>query len=457
MGESLTQRAVIAGQGGIDFLVYVAKRFVLDQCTVRAAGLTYTSLLALVPLLAICFAIFSAFPAFDDLQIRVQAYIFENFVPQVGETVSQHLDGFTKQTGKLTAVGIVFLIATSVMLLLAISNAFDAIWRAGGNRTLVGRLLVYWAVLTLAPLLLGASVSLSGYLFTVAQASGVERFTGPLSGFARFLPLLFQFGGFAILYLIMPNTSVRIRDALVGGFTAALLFEILKKLFGYYVTAFPTYETIYGALATFPIFLIWMYISWLVVLFGAELCAAMPEWRNGQRSPMAKQQEKPGHRLCNALAVLHALSVTSRTGQKFKTAMLAKLVASQTTNIHALLAELESARFIGQTAKGDWLLAQDLETASLYDLSVRLDLQPDTLERNAHDPLWHERFADIAENVANTTAQAMSASLKSVLDGEDDQAIEALANALDETPARITTNRRARVLAWIGLGWLGSS
>ena len=133
-------------------------------------------------------------------------------------------------------------------------------------------------MLTLAPLLLGASVSLSGYLFTVAQASGVERFTGPLSGFTRFLPLLFQFGGFATLYLIMPNTSVKIRDALVGGFTAALLFEILKKSFGYCVTAFPTYETIYGALATFPIFLIWMYISWLIVLLGPNYA---PPCRNG--------------------------------------------------------------------------------------------------------------------------------------------------------------------------------
>ncbi len=206
MSESLTRRAVIAGQSNIEFLLYVAKRFVSDQCTVRAAGLTYTSLLALVPLLAISFAIFSAF---GDLQIKVQAYIYENVVPQLGETVSQHLDGFTKQTGKLTAVGIVFLVATSVMLLLAISNAFDAIWRAARNRTLIGRLLVYWAVLTLAPLLLGASVSLSGYIFTVAQASGVERLTGPLYGFALFLPLLFQFGSFAILYLIMPNTPVK--------------------------------------------------------------------------------------------------------------------------------------------------------------------------------------------------------------------------------------------------------
>ena len=158
----------------------------------RASRRPYIYLLAGVgPATCHQFRDLPGFPAFDDLQIKVQAYIYENVVPQLGETVSQHLDGFTKQTGKLTAVGIVFLVGTSVMFLLAISNAFDAIWRAARNRTLVGRLLVYWAVLTLAPLLLGASVSLSGYLFTVAQASGVERFTGPLSGFARFLPLLF--------------------------------------------------------------------------------------------------------------------------------------------------------------------------------------------------------------------------------------------------------------------------
>ena len=162
----------------------------------------------LLPLLAISFVIFSAFPAFDDMQIKVSANIFENVVPQVGKTVFQHFGGFTKQTGKLTAAGIVFLVAISVMLLLAISNSLDTIWRAARYKSLIGRLLVYWVVLTFAPLLLGASVSLSGYLFIVAQASGVEWFTSPLFGFVLFLPLLFQFSNI-VLYLIMPNTSVK--------------------------------------------------------------------------------------------------------------------------------------------------------------------------------------------------------------------------------------------------------
>ena len=137
--------------------------------------------------------------------------------------------------------------------------------------------------------------------------------------------------------------------------------------------------------------------------------------------------------------------------------MLVKLASPPISNIHGLLADLEAARFIGQTAKNQWLLAQDLETTSLYDLSSRLDLQPDTVERRAHEPVWRGRFAEVTQAVSNATAQAMSASLKSVLDGEDGQTIEALANALDEIPARTTNNRRARILAWLGLGWLGSS
>jgi membrane protein len=284
LSESLTRRAVIAGQSNNEFLLYVAKRFVSDQCTVRAAGLTYTSLLALVPLLAISFAIFSAF---GDLQIKVQAYIYENVVPQLGETVSQHLDGFTKQTGKLTAVGIVFLVATSVMLLLAISNALDAIWRAARNRTLIGRLLVYWGSADIGP----SAAGCQRFTFRVSfHCCPSQRCRAVYRSAFRFRSLLSVTVSIRQFRHSLPDHAEhirKIRDALVGGFTAELLFEILKKSFGYYVTTFPTYETIYGAFATFPIFLIWRYISWLVVLLGAELCATMPEWSAQSRNHSA--------------------------------------------------------------------------------------------------------------------------------------------------------------------------
>jgi len=446
-----------SGRETFSFLAYVGKRFILDQCTVRAAGLTFTTLLAIVPLLAISFAIFSAFPAFDQLQMTVQVYIFENFVPQVGDTVLKHIEGFTQQTGKLTAVGIVFLAVTSIMLLLTISNAFDAIWHSQGERALISKLLVYWSVLTLAPLLLGASVSLSSYFFTIAQASGVERYTGPLAGLLGFLPLFFQFCGFAVLYMVMPNSPVRIRDALAGGLTAALLFEILKKLFGLYVTAFPTYETIYGALAVFPIFLVWMYISWLVVLLGAELTAAMPEWRMGERDVSATTFENPTLRLNAALSILYALGIASRSGRGMTLKSLSQSAAMTPTSAEAMLQTLEAAHFVNHSRKGTWFLTQSLSDTTLYDLQVRLGLAQDLPIADGQAPAWQGRYAEICKEVSNSSAQFMSLDLKTLLEPDDDITIDEYETSLNETSAKSATSKRTRLLAWFGLGWLGSS
>ena len=446
-----------AWRKSLQFVTYVANRFLSDQCTVRAASLTYTTLLAIVPLLAISFAIFSAFPAFDSLQMKVQLYIFENFVPQVGDTVLGYLEGFTKQTGKLTTVGIVFLVVTSVMLLLTISNAFDAIWRAKRERTLVGRLLVYWAVLTLAPLLLGASVSLSGYLFTAAQASGVEHYTGSVSHLAGYLPLLFQFAGFVVLYVVMPNSSVRLRDALIGGFTAALLFEILKKFFGFYVTAVPTYETIYGALATFPIFLIWMYISWLVVLIGAEITAALPEWRSGRHQIEEDRIDDPMRRLELALSILYVLSVAGRSGRAVSLDTLSSAASINTALLVPALAELESARFVARSESEEWCLTQDLSVETLYGLFARLGLAGEIPDTQENEPDWKGRYAEICRGLSDVTETAMATDLKTLIAAEPNVTIDDLVTpATPETPPN-PNSRVARILAWIGLGWVGSS
>lgn len=266
---------------GLAFLGYVFQRFLRDNCNERAASLTFTSLLAVVPLVAISFAVFAAFPAFQQMRGQLQSFVFNNFVPEIGSVVYEHIDAFTQKTGQLTAVGVVFLALTSVMLLSSVNGTFNAIWQVRESRPLVARLLVYWAVLTLSPILFGASLSLSGYLFAIAEATGVEQYAGSFSRLTALLPVLLQIAGFSILYLVMPNYPVRRSDALFGGLAAGLLFELLKKGFGLYIKTFPTYETVYGALAAFPILLIWIYLAWLLVLLGAEMTAAMPEWRAG--------------------------------------------------------------------------------------------------------------------------------------------------------------------------------
>lgn len=449
-----------AWRNGARFLVFVTQRFFADQCTVRAAGLTYTSLLALVPLLATSFAIFSAFPAFEALETRVQTYIFANFVPEVGETVLDYLESFTAQTGRLTAVGTIFLVVTSVMLLLTINDAFDAVWRVGESRALMARLLVYWAVLSLAPLLVGASVSLSGYLFAMAQATGVEKVTGPLIELARFLPLLLQFGAFTLLFLLMPNFPVRWRDAVIGGFTSALLFEILKKLFGLYVASVPTYEMIYGALATAPIFLIWVYIAWIVLLVGAEITAALPEWRAGRRDPSLRHAEQPALALVAALGILHALLVASQRGVGLPLRALIRSVTIGPELLDATLRRLRDANFIARDDRGEWRLARDLAVTSLAELGTTLGLDPQMPRSLAgeHQP-WNRRYRAVVARVAESNAEIMATDLRRLLSPEGDPD-EEIAELLEEDTAEdeeTPASKRARLLAWITLGWLGTS
>ncbi|HBF98448.1 MAG TPA: virulence factor BrkB family protein [Alphaproteobacteria bacterium] len=267
----IAMRARIA----LDMVRYVGQRFKEHRCMESAAALSYTSLLALVPLCAIGFAIFAAFPAFDNMQELVMRFVFSNFAPHASDTVGQYLETFLANVGKLTGAGTVFLVITAIMLLSVIESTFNQIWRVRRPRPLVIRLMAFWTVLTLGPVLLGLSLSVSSFILAQTLNNGDGSSIGALT---RFIPLLLQAIGFSLLYLILPNTHVRWTHALTGGVVAAFLFECLKFGFGIYISNFGAYQTIYGALSTLPVFLIWMYLSWAVVLSGAIISAAIPAW-----------------------------------------------------------------------------------------------------------------------------------------------------------------------------------
>lgn len=441
------------------FLLYVGERFARDGCGQRAAGLTFSFLLAMVPLLAVSFAIFAAFPAYDDLQATVQDYIFENFVPQVGAEVQNYIADFTAQTGKLSAVGVVFLAVTAVLLLMNVNGALNHIWRARQTRGLVMRLLVFWSVLTLTPLLFGASISLSSVLFAAAKSTGVESLTGGLTRFAFALPFIFQAAGFTILFLVMPNAPVRRRDAVMGGLIASVLLEALKRGFGLYITHFPTYETIYGVMATVPIFLLWVYLSWMVVLFGAEFAASLPEWRAGARR-IAREGLSPVQKLASALAVLHALTRGARAGETLSERRLAQSSHVGPEALGWALRRLEKKKYVTRTARGGWCLSRDLETVRLVDLyrDLGLDLGPRIPPVHLRTA-WGRRFAQAVDRLERSEEEAMETSLKTLLappDVGDDPALAPDAEAENQAE---TSHRsfNARVLALIGLGTIGQA
>lgn len=240
-----------------------------------AAALAYSTLLAVVPLVAVIFSVLSMFPVFEEWTLTAETFIFQNFVPASGEVVSEHLQSFSSQVGKLTAIGLVTLLATALLLLATIENALNRTWGVEAGRSTGYRIMIYWTLLTLGPIMIIASLTISSYLISTALLNGGARATSGLDLLIPVLPFLLELSAFVVMYYLVPNYRTRFVNALVGALVAAVLFEIAKIGFTWYVSEFNSFEVIYGALGAIPIFLIWIYISWLVILVGARYAAQL--------------------------------------------------------------------------------------------------------------------------------------------------------------------------------------
>ena len=266
-------------QRGRAFLTHLQRRFVEDECPQSAGILAYTTLVAVVPLTAVTLAVLSIFPVFDQLAAGLRDFAFRSLVPAAGETIEQNVSEFAAQAKNLSLAGVVFLVVTALLLIFQVEQVLDRIWRVRQPRRLISRLVVYWAALTAGPPLIGASLALSSYLITLPLIEGATASVGGSRALLALLPFLFEAVAFTLAYIVLPNRSVPWRPAVAGGLTAAVLFEIAKKGFALYVTRFPAYQLVYGALAAVPIFLAWIYLSWLVILFGASFAAALASFR----------------------------------------------------------------------------------------------------------------------------------------------------------------------------------
>lgn len=263
-------------QEALSFSRYVVRRFIDDGCQQNAAALTYMSLFAIVPLMTVGFAMFSAIPAFESMGGKVQSFIFEHFVPSTGSEVQTYLESFSKQARSLTGFGVAFLAGTAYLMLRNIEKTFNKIWRARSHRKGLNNFLLYWAILTLGPVLLGASLVMTTYLAVFVKDIDV---VGIMPLVLKYLPWLFTSITFSLLFMAVPNCKVPLRHAAIGGFITAALFELAKNLFASLV-ANSSYELVYGTFATIPLFLFWLYFSWLLLLGGAELVRALSSYRS---------------------------------------------------------------------------------------------------------------------------------------------------------------------------------
>lgn len=384
---------------------YTGRRFVRDGGLQTAAALSYSSLLALVPLITISFALLTAFDAFEAVRSDLQEMLFDTFPADISKAVSDQFTTFIDNANRMTGVGVAGLGVVAVLLLNTITGGLDAIWRVSEPRPLALRILVYWALLTMGPLLLGASLSLSSYAFAAVQWSGVSDYTPPFIA-ARVLPVLLAILGFTLMFLVVPNRAVSLKHAVLGAVLAAFLLELLKIGFGIYLSNFPTYQVIYGALAAIPIFLLWMYLSWAAVIFGAELAASLPEWRVAKER--VRRGGQTGAELALALSLLIRLRAAHRDGRVMREGALARGLPATLLELDYVLRTLRRARFVARSG-GRWLLSRDLATVSLGDLIQVLGLSYDPGDG------WPDRVGEVLGELSASTGELRERSLEQLL------------------------------------------
>jgi membrane protein len=375
------------------FLRAAYLRFTEDHCLEVAGSLTYTTLLSLVPLLTVALAVVTAFPVFGNFTSGVDDWLARNVLPaQISSAITKYLAQFAEKAAQLTAVGIVFLAVTALLMMLTIDQALNGIFRVHRERSIAQRLLIYWAVLTLGPILIGVSLTMTSYLVSISLglAKGV-----PLVGELLLLlvPILLTSAAITLLYLWVPNRRVHLRHAVIGGLLAGILFELMKRGFGFYVTRFPTYTAVYGAFAAVPIFLVWLYFSWVVVLLGATVTALLPGYyRSDRRGGAAGQQ------FYDALSLLDRLMQAQRSGEAPPLAQLARDLRLAPEMCERLLARMEKAGWVAQAGGERWVLARDAGSLAATDV-YRLFVLDARAGNDALATLVLEHQSDVARRM----------------------------------------------------------
>jgi len=380
-------------------LHFVAVRFKQDHCAQMAASLTFTTLLSLVPLVTIALTLFSAFPVFDDFSGQIKSFLLSNMMPETGgKMISRYVEQFTESAAKLTAVGIVFLALTAMLMMHTIEEAFHTIWRVSKPRTLVQRVLIYWAGLTLAPLLIGGSLSLTSWLagMSMGYAKQAPEFDVVM---LKVVSVLLTTLAFSLLFRVVPNRFVPLRHAFIGGAVAAVAFESMNRAFAYYIAHFPSYKLVYGAFASIPIFLLWIYLSWLTILLGALITSSLSHWRG---NPVQKMTAAA--KLYYALRILRAMRESMRSGKVQTLPMLSMQLHIGFDALEQILEELVRVKMVRKLTGKGWAMIRDAEHIQVSELYRLFVFDPSSMAVRQDDAEIHAWLVQMEQRMAEATA-----------------------------------------------------
>jgi membrane protein len=267
------------------FAYYVVLRFFDDRCPQVASSLSFTTLLAAIPLAAVGLSVTAKLPLAPALRNEVQRFVLVNFVPEVGAAVDRTIDDLLANAGRLTTFGVIGLFFSAFIALITIQGAFDQIWRVPASGLVAVRALILLIVLCIGPELVGVGLLVPAYLLQLANAAGFAPWMTPLTGIVVLAPPLLEVVGLGLIYILLPRPHVRFREGLSGALVATVLLEGGKFGFIRYIAGFTDYKAVYGALSILPVLLLWIYLAWLAVLFGAVVAASMPTSRDAPSPP----------------------------------------------------------------------------------------------------------------------------------------------------------------------------
>ena len=403
------------------FLRFLLRRFLDDDCFVTAGALSYTSVLALVPITATALGVIAMFPIWQQWSDLLTDFLFRHFVPRAAASMSDYVRAFAQSARGLTGFGAIGVLATSLLTMSSIEDAFNQIWRVPTSRRPYARFLIYCAALVLGPIVGMTSLAISSYLFSLPmvvaakQSASAMRYLG-----LRLAPMALEMFAFSMAYGVIPNRSVRLRHALAGGALATVLFEVAKFAIAYYLTR-ASYQKIYGAIAVVPIFLLWIWVSWLVVLLGATFAAALSAFRY---QPAALRLPK-GFEFYALLRLLGRFAQARAQGVGLHTARMHALEPILTDDLlQRLLGALAQMHVVEREANGEWMLVRDLDEVGLQELyeTVGLPIPLGDVDLPCRDDELGARARAALDSLRLPLRERMKRSVGSIYPSEPDRA-----------------------------------
>lgn len=395
--NQILDRLPFAHQPWFMYIRLLVRHFLEDDCTQKAASLTYTTLLSLVPILTVMIVVFSSVPALEEVRGQVQQAIYRNLMPSSGAVISQYMDNFTQKSSNLGIVGVAGVFVTTILTLITIETAFNQIWRVAERSGGMASIIRYWTMITAAPIILGvafgASSAISGLSFLNQQVAGYGI---DWRIWAKIISFLFTVGGFIAMYWFVPKVKVPIRNAVIAGVVVAILFETLKTVFGTVMANFTSYEAIYGAFAAIPVFLMWLYLSWNLILLGVEISYTLTIF-DSKEVPVR-------HPLLSLLDMLNLIYKKYQVGETVSESELRGILGrKETPKWNLYIDELMSHELITRTENDEYTLRTDLNTVSLwqfyktmpYPLPIKDEMS--ALNKAEYDPWCVELYRNLEQ------------------------------------------------------------